>query len=131
MAPPCRRIDLHMEDLERLVERARQTPLTDAEYETLKAAIHTLGSVAQLVEDKTATIARLRQLLFGAAPEKTRDVLDRVGRAGPEDEDHPERRRDEPTPGGMGATGPRPTPAPSRSPSRIRACTTETGAPNV
>ena len=41
----------------------------------LTAAIRTLGDVAQLVEDKRATIARLRRLLFGATSEKTRDVL--------------------------------------------------------
>jgi hypothetical protein len=75
--PP--RIDLHMDDLERLAERARQAPLSDDDYATLKAALHTLGYVAQLVEDKAVTIARLRQILFGASTEKTRDVLARAG----------------------------------------------------
>lgn len=66
-----------------MIARARQTPLTEAEVELLHAALQTLGHVAQLIEDKTATIARLRQLLFGAATEKTRAVLDRVRRGGP------------------------------------------------
>ena len=64
-----------MDDLRRLVERTRQTPLTDEEYTTLKAAIETLGYVADLLEQKGTTVANLRQLLFGATTEKTRDVL--------------------------------------------------------
>ena len=80
---PAPRIELHMDDLERLAERARQAPLSDDDYATLKAALRTLGTVAQLVEDKSATLARLRQLLFGPTSEKTRDVLQRAG-VGPE-----------------------------------------------
>lgn len=93
-----------------MIARARQTPLTDAEFERLNAAIQTLGHVAQLIEDKTATIARLRQLLFGAATEKTRAVLDRVSREGPAPSgdapgDHEERRPDEPSASGHGRHG--------------------------
>jgi len=92
-----------------VIARARQTPLTDAEFELLTAALQTLGHVAQLIEDKTATIARLRQLLFGAATEKTRAVLDRPGGAAPaaaHPPGHdPERRRPEPPPGGHGRHG--------------------------
>ena len=79
MAPTIPRIDLRMDDLERLVDRARQAPLTEDDYTTLKAAIDTLGYVAQLVEQKGTTLAGLRQLLFGATTEKTRDVLARAG----------------------------------------------------
>jgi len=46
-----------MDGLERLAERARQAPLSDDDYATLKAALHTLGYVAQLVEDKSVTTA--------------------------------------------------------------------------
>jgi len=35
-------LDVRMEDLEHLVERARQGALSDPEYETLKAVVHTL-----------------------------------------------------------------------------------------
>ena len=79
MARTSPRIELHMDDLERLAERARHAPLSDDDYATLKAALHTLGYVAQLVEDNAVTIARLRQILFGASTEKTRDVLARAG----------------------------------------------------
>jgi transposase len=79
MAQTISHIELHMDDLERLAERARHAPLSDDDYATLKAALHTLGYVAQLVEDKSVTIARLRQILFGASTEKMRDVLARAG----------------------------------------------------
>lgn len=68
-----------MDDLDRLIERARHAPLSDDDYATLKAALQTLGTVAELVEAKGATIARLRQLLFGPTSEKTRTVLRRAG----------------------------------------------------
>src|SRR2546425_12540207 len=71
-----------MDDLRRLVERTRQTPLTDEEYTTLKAAVETLGYVADLLEQKGTTIANLRQLLFGATTEKTRDGLAHLGGGG-------------------------------------------------
>src|SRR2546426_12840765 len=79
MAAPVPQLDVQMDDLRRLVERTRQTPLTDKEYTTLKAAIETLGYVADLLEQKGTTVANLRQLLFGGATEKTRDVLAQAG----------------------------------------------------
>ena len=99
MAPTIPRIDLRMDDLERLVDRARQAPLTEDDYTTLKAAIDTLGYVAQLVEQKGTTLAGLRQLLFGATTEKTRDVLARAGldtpaSAGPRGDEADQARRD-------------------------------------
>jgi len=78
MPPSIPRIDLRMADLQRLVDRTRHTPLTEDEYTTLKAAIDTLGYVAELVEAKGTTLAGLRQLLFGATTETTRAVLKRA-----------------------------------------------------
>jgi transposase len=100
MAQTIPHIELHMDDLERLAERARQAPLSDDDYATLKAALHTLGYVAQLVEDKSVTITRLRQILFGASTEKTRDVLARAGALppAPPSGDAPAARPDAPTP---------------------------------
>ncbi len=73
------RIDLQMADLDRLVDRTRHAPLTDDEHVQLKAAIDTLGYVAQLLEQKGITLAELRHLLLGTQTEKTRDVLARAG----------------------------------------------------
>src|SRR2546425_11832948 len=107
MAAPVPQLDVHMDDLRRLVERTRQTPLTDEEYTTLKAAIETLGYVADLLEQKGTTVANLRQLLFGTTTEKTRDVLAQAGVADPTSaaepgDDEPtsdDRRRRDRTPG--------------------------------
>jgi transposase len=79
MARPIPQIDLRMDDLERLVDRTRHAPLTDQEHATLKAAVNTLGYVAELLAQKGTTIAGLRHLLFGAQTETTRDVLARAG----------------------------------------------------
>ncbi len=79
MAPTIPAIDLRMDDLERLVDRTRHAPLTEDEHATLKAAIDTLGYVAELLAQKGTTLAGLRHLLLGAQTEKTRDVLARAG----------------------------------------------------
>lgn len=105
MAPTIPRIDRRMDDLERVVDRARQTPLSEEDHATLKAAITTLGYVAQLLEQKGTTLAGLRQLLFGASTEKTRNVLARAGvDAAPADA--PGDPRDDSTPSRAGGERP-------------------------
>jgi transposase len=70
-----KRLELNLEQLPALLERAKQAPLSDPDYQTLKAALDTLGYLTQLLEDRKTTIERLRQILFGASTEKTRTVL--------------------------------------------------------
>src|SRR5215471_13158198 len=72
-------IDLSMQELEALVERARQEPLPEEDYRKLKAAVETLEYLTELVADKDTTIRHLRQLLLPAATEKTQDVLANAG----------------------------------------------------
>jgi transposase len=69
------RLELNLEELEKLLERAKQGPLSEPDYQMLKAAVETLGYLTQLLEDRKTTIERLRQILFGASTEKTRTVL--------------------------------------------------------
>jgi hypothetical protein len=69
------RVDLDGAAWEALLERAKAGPLSEADYATLRAALATLGYLTQLLEDRTTTIQRLRQLLFGARTEKTRTVV--------------------------------------------------------
>jgi hypothetical protein len=69
------RIDVSMEELEKILERAREAPLDPEGYTKLKASVETLGYLIQLVEDKETTIQRLRQILCGASTEKSRKVL--------------------------------------------------------
>jgi transposase len=69
------RMELNMEELATLLERAKASPLSEPDYHKLKAALETLGYLTQLLEDRKTTIDRLRQILFGASTEKTRNVL--------------------------------------------------------
>ena len=78
MKPPVERVKLEREELEQLLEHARPG-LSEEEYRKLKAALDTLVYLTQLVENKNTTIARLRQILFGASTEKTAEVLKAVG----------------------------------------------------
>jgi transposase len=69
------RIDIPMEELEKVLERALKEPLNQEGYAKLKASLETLGYLIQLVENKDTTIHRLRQMLFGSSTEKTSRVL--------------------------------------------------------
>jgi transposase len=71
---------LDQEELQRILEHAR-AGLSQAEHQRLKAAFDTLVYLTQLVENKRTTIARLRQILFGASTEKTAAVLKAVSAA--------------------------------------------------
>lgn len=69
------RIELDIADLGALVEQSTQRPLTEDEHTKLKAAIGTLAYLTRLLEQKSMSIQRLRQMLFGAATEKTSKAL--------------------------------------------------------
>ena len=72
------RIDIGTEELNQLLERARER-LSAEDYRKLKAAVDTLEYLTELVADKDTTIRHLRQLLLPAGTEKTKDVLAQVG----------------------------------------------------
>jgi hypothetical protein len=74
MKPPLPRLDVSREELQSLLEHAR-SGLSELEYQQLKAALDTLAYLTELVEDKSTTIARLRQILFGSSSEKMSQVL--------------------------------------------------------
>ena len=69
------RIDVTMEELEKVLERALKAPLDEEGYAKLKASLETFGYVLQLLENKDTTIHRLRQALFGTSTEKTSKIL--------------------------------------------------------
>ena len=73
------RIDVSTEELEGLLEQAKQEPLREDGYHKLKAAVRTLGYVTELLEKKEATLASLRELLCPASTEKTDKVLKQAG----------------------------------------------------
>jgi transposase len=72
---PIKRVEVCMEDLESILERAKTTPLTDEECAKLREALETLMYLTNLVGDKDTTISRLRKILFGASTEKIRNIL--------------------------------------------------------
>ena len=78
MHPPIEKLDASLEELEGLVEQARPALSTDG-YRKLRAAIHTLGYVTELLEKKEASLAALRELLCPAGTEKTAQVLEQAG----------------------------------------------------
>ncbi len=66
MKPAMERLDVTTDELDALLEGVRE-PLGEAGYQRLKAAIHTLGYVTELLENQEATLASLRRLLCHAA----------------------------------------------------------------
>jgi len=60
MKPAIERIDLGTEELNQLLERAREL-LSEEDYRKLKAAVDTLEYLTELVADKDTTIRHLRQ----------------------------------------------------------------------
>lgn len=104
MKPAMERIDLGTEELNQLLERAREL-LSEEDYRKLKAAVDTLEYLTELVADKDTTIRHLRQLLLPASTEKTKDVLAKAGAgaANPATESKPEdgqkQTKDESQPG--------------------------------
>src|SRR5271157_4302489 len=78
VAPP---FDVTPEELEALLEGVRDA-LGEAGYQKLKAAIRTLGYLAELLRERDITLDGLRELLLspaGASTEKTRQVLQNAG----------------------------------------------------
>ena len=55
--------------------RRAEEKLDEKDYAVLKAVVNAYDIIAELVDDKNTTIARLRKLLFGAQSEKTKAVL--------------------------------------------------------
>ena len=80
MAHRIESLDVSIEELEQLVESAGEAPLPAEGQRKLKAAVSTLGVMAELLADQDTTIQKLRELLLPArTSEKTRKVLDSAG----------------------------------------------------
>ncbi len=106
MKPASEHLDVSTEELEALLERARQQPLEPDGYEKLKAAIRTLGYITKLLENREATLQTLRRLLCQSSTEKTDDVLKQAGIDVNEKNHEPAGQRTEKTtPPGHGRNG--------------------------
>jgi len=69
---------LDRSELEAILERAKTTPMSEAEHAKLHAVVETLVFLTQELEKKHVSIQRLKQLLFGATTETTRKVLEKL-----------------------------------------------------
>ena len=67
MKPNRRRVEVNLEELDRVLDGARQAPLSEADYDKLKEALHTLA--AMLVRPRST--------------EKTKSVLEESGSSAP------------------------------------------------
>ena len=72
------RIELQMTELEAVIERSKAEPLNEQDCERLRSVLQTLYFLTQELEKKRVSVQRLKQLLFGAATEKTRKVIEKA-----------------------------------------------------
>ena len=68
-------VELDMDELEEILRRVEAKELKADDYETIYALIESYVSLTQAVGDKSTTIRRLRQMLFGAKTEKTSAII--------------------------------------------------------
>ena len=54
-----------MKEIEEILEHSRREALSEEEHRKLKAVVETLAFLTSEIEDKQASIKRLRRLLFG------------------------------------------------------------------
>ncbi len=78
MPPTISPLELNQQELEQILERALTAPLAEDDYQKLHAVLETLAYMTQLLENKNTTLQRLRQIIFGASTERTRQVLQSV-----------------------------------------------------
>jgi hypothetical protein len=71
-------LEISIEELEALVKQARPA-LSEDGYQKLLGAVHTLRYVTELLENREASLANLRELLCPATTEKTEKVLKQAG----------------------------------------------------
>lgn len=80
------RIDVGIDELEAILDRARAS-LTEDEYEKIHGALETLLFLTLELEKKRVSVKRLKDMLFGAATEKTRKVLEEAFEASGTDQE--------------------------------------------
>jgi hypothetical protein len=79
MKPAQEQIEVNLEELEALLERARQEPLDEAGYRKLEALLEAFRYLTELIGDQDTTIRRLRALLVKPSTEKSSKVLEQAG----------------------------------------------------
>ena len=78
-SPPRRakpkRVEVELEALEAILQRAESAPLTTQDCEILRAAIESFAWLTEQLQKKNVSLARLRQLFGLSTSEKAKDVL--------------------------------------------------------
>jgi hypothetical protein len=75
--------DIPLKELKAILQKAKSSPLNEADLKKLNGAVDTLAVVTTELELKGVSISRLRKLIFGASTEKTRNIFkdNKLGRA--------------------------------------------------
>lgn len=79
MKPAKEQIEVNLEELAALLERARKEPLDEEGYQKLQGVLKAFRYLTDLIGDKDTTISRLRALLVKPSTEKTSKVLEHAG----------------------------------------------------
>lgn len=79
MKPAKEQIEVNVEELAALLERARKEPLDEEGYHKLQGVLEAFRYLTDLIGDKDTTISRLRALLAKPSTEKTSKVLEQAG----------------------------------------------------
>jgi transposase len=74
-----RRLEVKLEELEAILERAQSSALTTQDHKILKATIESFAWLTAELQKKNVSLARLRQLFGLSTSEKTRNVLGKEG----------------------------------------------------
>ncbi|MBM3773965.1 MAG: transposase [Acidobacteria bacterium] len=74
-----RYMEVPLEELQQALARSLDAPLAEADYRKLAAALDTLAHLTQLLAAQDTTTRDLRQLVFPASTEETRNVLPNAG----------------------------------------------------
>jgi hypothetical protein len=70
-----KRVEVELEELEAILQRAESAPLTAQDCEILRAAIESFAWLTEQLRKKNVSLARLRQLFGLSTSEKAKDVL--------------------------------------------------------
>jgi transposase len=68
-------IELDMDELRDILQRAEAKQFRDEDYETARTVVESYVHLLDLLKDKNTSISRLRKMLFGASTEKTDAVV--------------------------------------------------------
>jgi transposase len=71
-------MDLQMSELEAILARSKTEPLSEQDCQQLRSVLQTLLFLTRELEKNRVSVQRLKQLLFGATTEKTRQVLQKA-----------------------------------------------------